>query len=65
VTILASFFLLIERMAVHLQDPFENRPTDTPMLSISRGIERNLRQMLNENDEEIPEKYREEKYYVM
>jgi len=63
VTILASFFLLIERMAVHLQDPFENRPTDTPMMSISRGIERNLRQMIN--DEAVPERMQAEKYYLM
>ena len=47
VTIAASFFL-IEKMAVHLQDPFENRPTDTPMTTICFNIERDLKQMINE-----------------
>lgn len=46
-TIGAACFL-IEKMAIHLQDPFENRPTDTPMISISNNIERNLMQMVNE-----------------
>ncbi len=47
ITIAASFFL-IEKMAVHLQDPFENRPTDTPMTAICFNIERDLKQMINE-----------------
>jgi len=47
VAIGASFFL-IEKMAVNLQDPFENRPTDTPMSSICFKIERDLKQMINE-----------------
>lgn len=63
VTILACFFLLIERMAVHLQDPFENKPTDTPMLSIARTIERNLKQILQ--SEEVPEKYKPQSYYIL
>jgi len=46
-TIAAACFL-IEKMAIHLQDPFENRPTDTPMISISNNIEKNLMQMVNE-----------------
>jgi putative membrane protein len=46
-TIGAACFL-IEKMAIHLQDPFENRPTDTPMISISNNIEKNLMQMVNE-----------------
>jgi len=58
VTLGAAFFL-IEKMAIHLQDPFENRPTDTPMTVISNNIEKNLLQMVNEfRDEyenELPE----------
>jgi ion channel-forming bestrophin family protein len=46
---IASSLLLIEKMAIHLQDPFENRPTDTPMTAIAQTIERDLRQMLKEN----------------
>ncbi|MFT3701599.1 MAG: bestrophin family ion channel [Agriterribacter sp.] len=63
VTILASFFLLIERMAVHLQDPFENKPTDTPMFSIARNIERNLLQILQ--GENIPAKAPSKGYYIL
>lgn len=46
---IAASFMLIEKMAIHLQDPFENKPTDTPMTAISRTIERDLRQMLNDH----------------
>lgn len=63
VTILASFFLLIERMAVHLQDPFENKPTDTPVSTIALNIERNLKQMLQE--EEVPTPIPVKSYYVL
>lgn len=45
---IAASFMLIEKMAIHLQDPFENKPTDTPMTTISRNIEKDLRQMLND-----------------
>ncbi len=48
VTTIATAFFLIEKMAIHLQDPFENRPTDTPVTAISNTIEKNLTQMINE-----------------
>jgi putative membrane protein len=35
-------------MAIHLQDPFENKPTDTPVTAIAQTIEQNLIQMVNE-----------------
>lgn len=46
---IACSFFLIEKMAIHLQDPFENRPTDTPTTTISRNIERDIMQMLKQN----------------
>jgi len=49
VVAIAAFFLLVEKMAVHLQDPFENRPTDTPTTTICRNIERDLCQMLDDS----------------
>ncbi|OLY91156.1 putative membrane protein [Cnuella takakiae] len=49
---IASVFFLIEKMAIHLQDPFENKPTDTPMTAICGTIERDLKQVI---DEEVPE----------
>ena len=48
VAMIGAACFLIEKMAIHLQDPFENRPTDTPMISISNTIENNLMQMVNE-----------------
>lgn len=51
VVVIAALFMLIEKMAINLQDPFENKPTDTPMTAISTTIERDLRQMLNDNHE--------------
>jgi putative membrane protein len=63
VVAISASFLLIEKMAIHLQDPFDNKPTDTPMTAISRNIERDLKQMLN--DHHIPENADVYKYYVM
>lgn len=51
--ILAFAFLLIERVSIYLQDPFNARSSDTPMLALSRTIEINIRQMLQETD--LPE----------
>ncbi len=49
VTVIAAVYFLIEKMAVHLQDPFENKPTDTPMTSICFTIERDLKQVINDS----------------
>lgn len=43
---IASSFFLIEKMAIHLQDPFENKPTDTPTTALSQTIERDVMQMI-------------------
>ena len=50
VPVIASCFFLIEKMAIHLQDPFENKPTDTPVTTIARTIERDLWQMMLDNN---------------
>lgn len=52
---LAFSFLVIERIAVYMQDPFEDLPSDTPMLSLSRTIEINIKQELDEK--QIPEPF--------
>ncbi|HMQ01017.1 MAG TPA: bestrophin family ion channel [Cyclobacteriaceae bacterium] len=52
VVTIASAFFLVEKMAIHLQDPFENKPTDTPVTTISRSIEIVLRHMVEENRDE-------------
>ncbi|GEP98412.1 bestrophin family protein [Chitinophaga cymbidii] len=53
VAAISASFLLIEKMAINLQDPFENKPTDTPMTSIARKVENDLLQMLEET--QLPE----------
>ncbi|RDC62263.1 bestrophin family protein [Adhaeribacter pallidiroseus] len=63
ITIALSFFL-IEKMAIHLQDPFENKPTDTPVTSITLTIERNLKQMVNDHHQ-VPEKVKATSFYVL
>jgi ion channel-forming bestrophin family protein len=45
---ISAVFFLIEKMAIHLQDPFENKPTDTPMTAICFTIERDLKQMISD-----------------
>ncbi|HEX8516348.1 MAG TPA: bestrophin family ion channel [Bacteroidia bacterium] len=46
-------FFLLEKSATHMQDPFENRPTDTAVTAISRTIEINIKQLLKET--EVPQ----------
>jgi len=52
-TIVPVLFIAIERTAILMQDPFENKPTDTPMTALSNTIERNLMEMA---EMPIPEK---------
>lgn len=63
VVAIAALFLLIEKMAIHLQDPFENKPTDTPMNAICQNIERDLKQVLK--DKNIPIVKENKRFYVM
>ena len=71
VVALAAVFFLIEKMAIHLQDPFENKPTDTPMTSICFTIERDLRQIINDTHNIEPtvnvtwSKHPEKAYYIL
>ncbi|WP_029273581.1 bestrophin family protein [Flavobacterium sp. KJJ] len=60
-TISAMFFLL-EKSATYMQDPFRNRPTDTPMTAIARIIEINIKELLKES--EIPKALEPEKFYL-
>jgi putative membrane protein len=52
--IVAAAFFLLEGSADHLQDPFENRPTDTSMTAIAETIETNIRQILGEEKVIVP-----------
>lgn len=45
---IASTFFLLEETATYLQDPFVNKPTDTPVTAIARTIEINIKELLQE-----------------
>lgn len=63
VTLISAAFLLIEKSAIQLQDPFENKPTDTPMTTIARTIEINLKTMTEYQT--VPGKLVSQEYYSM
>ncbi|NDV44251.1 bestrophin family protein [Flagellimonas sediminis] len=61
--IISMVFFFLEKAAFRLQDPFENQPTDTPVTSIARTIDINLRQLLDETG--IPQPIESNDFYVM
>lgn len=69
VVAIATFFLLVEKMAVHLQDPFENKPTDTPTTTICRNIEKDLCQLIDDHKlyEDMPQEQKASigSYYIL
>ena len=60
--LISSAFFLLEKSATHMQDPFENRPTDTAVNAISQTIELNIKQLLNEKD--VPEFAEPKEFYL-
>ncbi|RYD58279.1 MAG: hypothetical protein EOP56_04980 [Sphingobacteriales bacterium] len=61
--VIAVAFFLIEKSALHLQDPFSNRPSDVPVTSIARTIDINIRQLLGEQD--VPKPIEPQRFYIM
>ena len=59
---ISTAFFLLEKSAKHMQDPFENRPTDTAMTAIARTIEINIKQLLKES--EIPAAHESEGFFL-
>ena len=55
--IVSWVFHTMERIGRAGENPFEGTSNDVPISTISRGIEIDLRQMIDENDEEIPKQY--------
>lgn len=58
--IIPILFIAIEQTAILMQDPFENRPTDTPMTALSKSIENTLMETVGEppvNKIETPVSY--------
>ena len=48
VFVIATPFVLLEKTAEHMQDPFENRPSDTAMTAICNTIEVNLKELIDQ-----------------
>lgn len=59
---ISTMFFLLEKSATHMQDPFRNRPTDTPVTAIARTIEINIKQLLKET--EVPKPHQPENFYL-
>ncbi len=56
-------FLMLEKIAFVIQDPFENIATDTPVTNIAKAIEINIKELLGEED--LPEPLKEIGFYIM
>lgn len=50
--VVSYMFLMLEGAGRIIEDPFENQPMDTPITALSTTIERNLREMIG--DDELP-----------
>jgi len=59
---ISSAFFLLEKTATHMQDPFDNRPTDTAMTAIAKTIEINIKQLLKES--EVPKPHQQDKFHL-
>ena len=60
--ILSAAFFLLEKTATNMQDPFDNKPTDTAVTAIARTIEISIKQLLKETD--IPQSHQPSKFYI-
>ena len=61
--VISAAFFLLEKTATHMQDPFNNQPTDTPVTAIARNIEINIRQLLHET--QVPEPQKPSGFYLL
>ncbi len=61
--LISSGFFVLEKTATLLQDPFENKPTDTPMTTIATTIEINIKQLLKEG--EVPKPVEPTDFYSL
>ena len=56
-------FGMIQSIAESMQSPFDNKPNDIPMFSICRTVERNLLEMMG--DENLPDTIKDEEGVLM
>lgn len=61
--VISMAFFLLEKTASHLQDPFNDMPTDISVTSIATTIEINIMDLLNENQK--PEPLTSDDFYLM
>ena len=61
--VISMIFFFLEKTAYIIQDPFMNNPSDTPVTSIARTIEINLKEIIE--DENIPEPLKPLGYYIL
>ncbi|MEN9369844.1 MAG: hypothetical protein RI952_709 [Bacteroidota bacterium] len=60
--VLSAAFFSLEKSATYIQDPFENRPTDTAITAIARTIEINIKNIIE--DKNVPEKLTTNHFYL-
>ena len=60
---IAMIFFFLEKTAYIIQDPFRNRPSDTPVTSIARTIDINLKELIR--DKNIPEPIKSNDFYIL
>lgn len=60
---ISMIFFFLEKTAYIIQDPFMNRPSDTPVTSIARTIEINIKELIDDDD--IPEPLKPTGYYIL
>jgi ion channel-forming bestrophin family protein len=61
--LLIWIYFLMEKIGDYSENPFEGTQNDVPITAISRGIEIDLREMLNDTD--IPELYKAENGFLL
>ena len=60
--IITTLFMMMNEIARDMQDPFEDLPTDTPMLALSHEVERSVLQLLGRS--KMPEPIHHGTYYI-
>lgn len=60
---ISGVFFLLEKSSTHIQDPFRNRPNDTPVTAIARTAEINIKELLQEED--IPGPTAQNDFYLL
>jgi putative membrane protein len=56
-------FFLLDKISHEIEDPFENRPSDTAMTTIAKTVEINIKQLIGKAS--IPEPLSSNTYYIL